>query len=111
MSLVGAFVEPVSPDAIGLVVDDRSGPSLFDLGAEGIAIIALIGNDGLGWWSECQNIACGSDVGFLARGQVERDGSAQWITECMDFCGATAARMTDRLRVLPLFRQRRSGEL
>ena len=25
------------------------------------------------------------------------------ITECMDFCGATAARMTDRLRVLPPF--------
>lgn len=102
-SLVGEFVEAMPPDAIGLVGDDWPGAALFDLGAEGITVVALVGDDGLGSWSERQDLRRRGDVGILARGQVECDGSAKRITERMDFRGATAARTADRLRALPPF--------
>ncbi len=80
-SLVSDFVEAMPPDAIGLVGDDWSGAALFDLGAEGIAIVALVGDDGLGLRSERPDIWRGGDVGFLASGQMECDGSAKRVTE------------------------------
>ena len=102
-SLVGDFVEVVSPYAIGLVGNDRSGPASFDRGAKGIAVITFVGDDGFGSWRERQNVRRGSDIRVLAGGQVKCDGSAKRIAERMDFRAATAARTADRLRVLPPF--------
>jgi hypothetical protein len=64
--LVGGFVEAISPNAIRLVRDDWSGPALFDCRAEGIAVVALVRDDGLGRWSKRQDIWCRGDVGILA---------------------------------------------
>ncbi len=102
-SLVSDFVEAMPPDPVGLVGDNCAGLASFDRGAEGIAIIALIGNDRLGIRSECQDIRGCGDIGVLARRQVKCDGSAERITQRMDFRGATAARMANRLCVFPPF--------
>ena len=102
-AFVGAFVEGMEGDTIGLVGNDRSGAGFDDLGAKAIAVISFIGKEGAHCWRESQNSRSGSNVRVLARGQMKRDRPAKRIAQRMDFGCAPAARTTDRLTALPPF--------
>ena len=100
---IGLFVEAVESDAIGLVGNDGLGAALGNLRAQVIAIIALVCKQSVHVRRERQNIGSGSDVGILARCQMQNDRSAKRIAQRVDFGRAPAAGTADRLIAFPPF--------
>lgn len=102
-ALVGSFVEGMDDDAIGFVGDDWLCAAIDDLGAQVIAVVAFVGEEGAHRRGERQHVGGGSDVGFLAGGEMKNDWPAERIAQAMDFGRAPAARATDGLILLPPF--------
>jgi hypothetical protein len=102
-SLVGPLVEGVDDDAVGFVGNNRLCVALDDLGAQVVAVVALVGDERAHGWGERQNIGRGGNVGVLARGQMKNDWPAERIAQRMDLGRAAAARTADGLSVLPPF--------
>jgi hypothetical protein len=102
-SLVGAFVEAVEGCSVGLVRNDGDCAAAEDVGAEGVTIVALVGDEYAHRRSEVQKGRRDRDVGILSRSEMECARSAIRVAQGVDFRGASAARAADRLFMLPPF--------
>ena len=102
-TLVGNLVKAMQDDAVRLVWNDGPGAALDDVGSQGIAVIALVGDERAHGRGERQHVRGGGDVGVVTGRQMKRMGSAIGVTQRVDFGGAPAARATDVLRLLPPF--------
>ena len=102
-SLVGSFVEAMEDDAVGFVGNNGLRTTIDDLHAQRVAVIPFIRDQRAQGWRERQNIGRGCDIGVLAGGQMKGDRSAERIAQRVDFGRAPAARLADRLIVLPPF--------
>ena len=100
---VGLLVEAVALDPVGFVGNDDLGSAFADFGAQGVAIIALVGEQRTHGGRLRQHIGRRRDVGILAGRQVQDDGPALWIGQSVDFRRASAPRAPDSLCVLPPF--------
>ena len=107
---VGAFVEAMDDDAVGLVGDYGLGAATSDFAAKVVAVIPFVGEERAHGWRERQDIGRRRDIGILAWGQMQDDRPAERIAKRMDFCRAASARAADGLIVRPLFRRRHTGE-
>lgn len=72
---------------VRLVRNDRPGASVDDVGAETVAVVALVGN-GRG---EGQKSRRGGNVRVVAGSEMKCAGSAIRIAQRVDFRGATTA--------------------
>ena len=102
-AFVGAFIEAMDDDAVGFVGDDGLGAATNDFTAKVVTIIRFVGEERAHGRRERQNIGRRGDVGILAWGQMQDDGPAKRIAQCMDFGRAASARAADCLVVLPPF--------
>ncbi len=102
-AFVGAFVEAMDDDPVGLVGDNGLGAAPNDFATKVIAVIPFVGEECAHGRRARQNIGRRSDIGILAWGQMQDDWPAKWIAQRMDFGCAPAARTTDRLTALPPF--------
>lgn len=102
-AFVGPSIEAMDDDTVGFIGDYGLGTATGDFGAKLVAIIAFVGEERAHGWGERQNIGRSSDIGILARGQMQDDRPAERIAQRMDFCRATTARSADRLIMLPPF--------
>lgn len=87
--------------AVGAAGDDRRGSGLSECLAKAVGIVALVGDEtaearGLGG----QQFG-GADVGDVACGQRERDGTAEEVADGVNLGGLAAAREPDGLRLGP----------
>ena len=69
--------------------------------AKAIGIIATIGDQTSNGTSGLDKIVGNADVADIARGEPNNCGTPQNIRQDMDFCGLTATRKTDGLRLGP----------
>jgi hypothetical protein len=90
-SLVGAFVEAMEGYSVGLVRYDRFCAAINDVGAEVIAVITLVGDEGTHGRGERQQGRCGDNVCVLAGSEMKCAGPTVRIAQCVDFRGASAA--------------------
>jgi hypothetical protein len=102
-ALVGPLVERMDDNAIGFVGNNRGCAVLDDLGAQSVAVIALVGEKLRHEWRERQDIGRRGNVGILAGGQVKDDWPAERITQPVDLGRAPTARAADGLILLPPF--------
>ena len=102
-ALVEAFVEGMDDDTVGLIGDDRRGATLDDVGAQAVAVVALVGDEGARGGSLCPHVGRGGDVGILAGGKMKNDRPAAPVAQAMDFGRAAAARAADGLIFFPPF--------
>jgi len=102
-SLVGPLVEAMNDDTVGFVGNNRPCAALDEFGAQPVAVIAFVADEGAHGRRERQDVGRRGNVGLLARGQVNDDWPAQRIAQGMDFGRAPTARAADRLIVLPPF--------
>lgn len=102
-AFVGALVEGMDVDAIGLVGNDRLGAAIDDLGTQFVAVVSFVGDERAHGWGKRQHIGRGGDVGILAGREMKNDWSAERIAQTMDFGRAPAARAADGLILLPPF--------
>ncbi len=102
-ALVGALAEGMDGNAIGFVGNDRRCAELDDLGAQPVAVVALVGEKLRHEWRERQDIGRRDNVGILARGQVKDDWPAERITQPVDLGRSPTARAADGLILLPPF--------
>ena len=102
-AFVGAFVEGMDDDTVRFVGNDGLGAVTGDFGAKVVAVVSFVCEKRAHGWSERQNIGRSSDVGILARGQMQDDRSAKRIAQRMDFCRTASPRAADCLIVLPPF--------
>src|SRR5258708_1447442 len=79
-------------NAIGFVGNNRRCAMLDDLGAQPVAVVALVGEKLRHEWRERQDIGRRSNVGILARGQVKDDWPAERIAQPVDLGRAPTAR-------------------
>ena len=70
-SLVGAFVEAVEGCSVGLVRNDGDCAAAEDVGAEGVTIVALVGDEYAHRRSEVQKGRRDGDVRILAGSEME----------------------------------------
>ena len=78
--------------AVGFVGDHRGGAACGDIGAQLIAVVGFVGEEGRHRGREGEHVGRGGDIGGLARREEKGDGSAERIGQGVDLCGATAAR-------------------
>jgi hypothetical protein len=102
-AFVGSFVEAMERNSIGLVGNNWSGASFYDLRAKAVAVISFVREESFHGWRDSQNSRSSSNVRVLTLGQMKRDGPAKRIAQCMDFGRASAARTADRLTAFPPF--------
>ena len=102
-SFVGPLVEAVESYSVGLVRNDRLCASIYNLSAKAVTVIALVCDEGAHRRSERQQGRGGGDVGVLAGSEMKCARSAIRIAQCVDFRRASAARVADRLFMLPPF--------
>jgi hypothetical protein len=102
--------EAVFPTAVGFGRNVRCSTFALDLATDGIAVVALVAIEGVGCEHLVEQRVGGDAIRHLAAGQEERDRTAEVVGEGVDFRGAPAARTTDRLIDLPLFRPRHCDE-
>src|SRR5262245_47776979 len=102
-ALVGALVEAMESYSVGLVRDDGCCTAIDDVGAKVVAIVTLVGNEGAHGRSKRKKGRSRSDIGVLTGSQMKCAGSAFRIAQRVDLRGASAARATDRLFMLPPF--------
>lgn len=102
-ALVGSLVERMDDNSIGFVGNDRRCAVFDDLGAQPVAVVALVGEKLRHQWRERQDIGCRGNVGILARGQVKDDRPAERIAQPVDLGRAPTARAADGLILLPPF--------
>ena len=102
-AFVGAFVEAMDDDTVGLVRNDGLCAATNDFVAKVVAVIPFIGEERAHGRRERQNIGRCRDIGILAWGQMQDDRPAERIAQRMDFCRAAPARAADCLIVLPPF--------
>lgn len=102
-AFVGAFVEAMDDDTVGLVGDDGLGAAPNDFAPKVIAVIPFIGEECAHGRRARQNIGRRGDIGVLAWGQMQDDWTAERIAQRMDFCRAASTRAADCLIVLPPF--------
>jgi hypothetical protein len=100
-AFVGTLVEAMERNSIRFVGNDWFGADFDDLGAKAVAVISFVREEGVHSWRLSQNNRSGSNVRILAWRQMKRDGSAERITQRMDFGCTPAARTTNRLIALP----------
>jgi hypothetical protein len=100
---IGAFVETMQGDAVGLVWNDGFGATIDDVGSQSVAIIALVGDERAHGRGECEHFGCNGDIGVVAGGQVKDMRPAVGIAQRVDFGRAPAARAADGLYLLPPF--------
>src|SRR5262249_13685959 len=100
-AFVCAFVEAMDDDAVGFVGDDGLGTTTSDFAAKVVAVISFVGEERAHGRHERQNIWRRRDIGVLARGEMQNDGPAERIAQCVDFCRAASARAADCLILLP----------
>lgn len=102
-ALVGPLAEGMDDDTVGFVGNNRRCAALDDLGAQPVAVVALVGEKLRHEWRERQDIGRRDNVGILAGGQVKDDRSAERIAQAMDLGRAPTARAADGLILLPPF--------
>jgi hypothetical protein len=102
-ALVGALAERMDDNAIGFVGDHRRCAALDDLGAQPVAVVALVGEKLRHEWRERQDIGRRGNVGILAGRQVKDDRPAERIAQPVDLGRAPAAGAADGLILLPPF--------
>jgi hypothetical protein len=101
--LVCGRAEWVDNDTVGFVGDHRHCATIADVGAQGVAVIGFVGEEGGHERGKSQNIWRGGDVGGLAWGEVKDDRPAERIAQRMDFRRSTTARPADGLILFPPF--------
>ena len=101
--LVDALVEGMDEDTVGLVGDDGLCAALDDLGAQAVAVVAFVGDEGARGGSLRQHVGRGGDVSILAGREMKNDWPAAPIAQAVDFRRAPAARAADGLILLPPF--------
>jgi hypothetical protein len=89
--------------SVRLVRYDGSCAAIDDVGAKVVAIVALVGDEGADGRSKRQKGRRRRDISVLAGSEMKCAGSAIRIAQRVDFRGASAARATDRLVMLPPF--------
>ena len=102
-TFVGAFAEGMDYNAIGFVGNDRRCAALDDLGAQSVAVVALVGEKLRHEWRARQDLGRRGNVGILAGGQVKDDRPAERIAQPVNLGRAPAARTADGLISLPPF--------
>ena len=101
--LVGLRIEGMEVLAGRIVRNDRLGAALDQEPPERIAVIRGIGGAQTACWQRLNQAAGDWCVAALARGYLERDGTAATIDNSMDLCRSPAARAADRLELGPPF--------
>ena len=86
-----------------VIGNDRLGAALDQKQPEPVAVIGGICGAQTAWRQRFQEAAGDGCVAALARGYLERDGTAATIDNSMDLCRSPAARAADRLEVGPPF--------
>ena len=102
-AFVGALVEAMGDDTVGLVRNDGLCAATNDFVAKVVAVIPFVAEERAHGRRERQNIWRRRDIGILAWGQMQDDRPAERIAQRMDFCRAAPARAADCLIVLPPF--------
>jgi hypothetical protein len=102
-TFVGALAEGMDDSAIGFVGDHRCCAALDDLGAQPVAVVALVGEKLRHEWRERQDIGRSGNVGILPRSQVKDDWPAERVAQPVDLGRASPARAADGLILLPPF--------
>ena len=93
--------EAVFPDAVGLGRNVGHGAFGLDLAPYRIAVIAFVAMQDAAFWQALEKLHSCFAISNLTTREQEGDGTAQAICQCMDFGGATAARASDGLILLP----------
>lgn len=102
-AFVGAFVEGMDDDTVGLVGDNGLGAAPNDFATKVIAVIPFVGEECAHGRRARQNIGRRGDNGILTWGQMQDDWPAERIAQRMDFYRPASARAADCLIVLPPF--------
>ena len=102
-ALVETLVEGMKDDAVGFVGDDGRCAALDNVGAQLVAVVSFVTDEGGHSWCERQNLRCDGDVGLLADAEMKNDWSAARIAQAMDFGRAPAARAANGLILVPPF--------
>src|SRR5260370_2112325 len=102
-ALVGPLVEGMDDNAIGFVGNNRRCAMLDDLGAQPVAVVALVGEKLRHEGRERQDIGRRGNVRILAQSQVKDDLPAERIAQPVDLARAPTARAADGLILLPPF--------
>lgn len=102
-ALVGALVEAMQVDPVGLVRNDRPCSSLEDQGSEGVSVVAFVSENRPCRRGERQHIGGRGNVGILPRSEKEGVGPTVRVAQRVDFRRPPATRLTDRLGALPPF--------
>lgn len=100
---VGAPVEAMAHDTVGLVGNNWLRATRGDLGSERVAVVTFVGEERLHRRRFGQHVGRSGDVGILARCQMQDDRATLRIAQGVDFCRTSATRSADGLRVLPPF--------
>lgn len=86
-----------------VVWNDRAGAALDQEQPQSIAVIGGVGGAQASGRQRFEQGLSDRCVAALARGYLEREGTAITIDNSMDFCRSPAARAADRLEVGPPF--------
>ena len=101
--LICALVETVESYSVGFVWDHRLCPAVDNVGAKVIAVVALVRYERRYRRSKRKKCRCGGDIGVLTGSEMKCARSTIRIAQRVNFRGASAARVADRLFVLPPF--------
>ncbi len=90
-----------APLAVDAAWDDRCGPGLAKRLAEAVGIVAFVSDEAAEAGRLRRQQVSRADVGDVAGGQRERDGTAEEVADGMDLRGLPAAGNADGLRLRP----------
>lgn len=101
---VEALVPADHRRAIGSRRDDGPDAARLQVGADGVAVVALVGEQGVGdAVGQVDQRAVGRAVRRFARREVERERAAAGITDTVNFTGEPAPRAAKSLFASPPF--------
>jgi hypothetical protein len=83
--------------------DDRRGFCLLQRGAEPARVVTAIGDQASEAYRRVHEIVSSPDVGGVARRELQRDGTAEEVTNRVDFGCSATTRDADGLRLRPPF--------
>ena len=90
--------------AAGARRDDGADPARLEVGADGVAVIAFVGDHGFGpGLRQFDQRVVGGAVRRFAAGEVEGDGAAAGFSETVNFTGEPAPRAAKSLSASPPF--------
>lgn len=91
------------PFSVGPTWDDWHGPGLTQRAAQGVSVIALVGQDVASVWRAGEQGRGDGDVGDVAGCQDQGEGASDDVSEGVDLGRLAPARRPDRLDSGPPF--------